>query len=351
VFARGEKVAVLLLAYGGPADLDEVDPFLRRIMAPREPSPESLARAVERYRAIGGSSPLVENTLLQARLLQERLDSEEAEFVVLPGMRHTGPTIADAVRRAAESDADAAVAVIMASHQSDRATGAYAGDLALAWDGLSDELKVRMPFPSVVAPWHTSPAYLEAVAGRVEAALRTIEDLSPSEVTVVFTAHSLPLLDGTGDPDYEGALEETVMGVMQILGPRPWRLAYQSASPARGARWLGPAVEDVVHDLAQTGTRGVVVAPLGFVSEHLETLYDLDIELARVARDLGLTMARAGTVHDSPLFIEALAGAVTGAPASDGPPETGKQAETAEPAETETPPETAESPARLGSSA
>ena len=168
-----------------------------------------------------------------------------------------------------------------------------------------------MPRPRVVPPWHTSPAYLRAVADRVEAALETIgTEESPLDVPVVFTAHSLPLLDGRGDPDYEDALAETVSGVMDLIGARPWRLAYQSASPARGAHWLGPPVEDVLCDLAGNGTRSVVVAPLGFVSEHLETLYDLDIHLAQVAHDLGLTMARARTVHDSPLFIEALAEAV-----------------------------------------
>jgi ferrochelatase len=315
-----ERIAVLLLAYGGPASLEEVPRFLRSIMAPREPSDEVVARATERYRAIGGRSPLVDNTLLQARLLQERLDGvafadrvsgAPVSFHVVPGMRHTEPDFSQALRVAVDQCHARMVAVIMASHQSERATGAYHRDLTAAYDDLPAGIRARVAPPVAVQPWHTSEAFLNAVAGRVIKALSTLADGDPpSDIPILFTAHSLPLVEGKGDPVYEEALLATARGVMALVGQRPWTLAYQSASAARGGQWSGPAIEEVLREAAEAGTRDVVVAPLGFVSEHLETLYDLDIELAAEARRLGVRMARAGTVHDSPMFIETLAAAV-----------------------------------------
>ncbi len=313
-----ETVGVLVLAYGGPDSLDEVEPFLRRVMAPREPSEEMVARAVARYQAIGGRSPLVENTLRQARSLQALFDSygddptpghEPVRFQVFPGMRHTSPGIDEAVRQAVEASDTTVIALIMASHQSERATGAYLRDVAASFDALDEDARSGMEPPAYVAAWHTSPLFLRAVGDRVLEALRGT-DFDSEDVSILFTAHSLPLIDGRGDPDYEHGLLATAEGVMSLVGDYPWSLAYQSASAARGGRWLGPSAEDVIRGLAAAGRRKVVVVPVGFVSEHLETLYDLDIELAREAREAGVEMVRAATVQDSRKFIEALAESV-----------------------------------------
>jgi len=309
---------VLVLAYGGPVSLDHVEPFLRRIMAPREPSEEVVAGAIARYRAIGGRSPLVENTLQQARLLQQRLDSCEAgpdtgggrvSFQVVPGMRHTAPTIEEAVHQAVEASDGTVIALIMASHQSERATGAYLRDVAVSFRTLTDEARAGMEPPVYVEAWHTSPLFLRAVADRVVEAQRSFAGGFEGG-TVLFTAHSLPLVDGRGDPDYEQGLRATAEGVMSLVGDCPWSVAYQSAAPSRGARWLGPPAEDIIREVGASSRRRVLVAPLGFVSEHLETLYDLDIELAREAREAGVEMVRAATVQDSPVFMEALAESV-----------------------------------------
>ncbi len=313
-----EKVGVLVLAYGGPASLDEVEPFLRRVMAPRAPSEEMVARAVARYQAIGGRSPLVENTLRQARSLQELLDSydddptpghERVRFQVFPGMRHTSPDIDEAVRLAVEASDTTAIVLIMASHQSERATGAYLRDVAASFDALDEERRFGKEPPAYVEAWHTSPLFLRAVADRVLEAVRST-DFGSEGAAVLFTAHSLPLIDGQGDPEYEHGLLATAEGVMSLVGDYPWSLAYQSASAARGGRWLGPPAEDAIRGLVAAGRRRVVVVPLGFVSEHLETLYDLDIDLAREAQEAGVEMVRAATVQDSRRFIEALAGSV-----------------------------------------
>lgn len=316
-----ERVAVLALAYGGPESLDRVEPFLRRIMAPREPSPETVARAVERYSRIGGRSPLVENTREQARALEERLnaldtdrsaDGRRAAFRVFVGLRHTTPGVQEALGQAAAEADRSVAAVVLASHQSERATGGYLRDLASAFAGLPEAERARLGAPLVVDSWHTSVPFLQAVAGRIEeAAVRLAARGAPGAMVVMFTAHSLPLLAGAGDPEYERGLRATIEAVLPLLStPLPWILAYQSASVARGGEWLGPDAGSEMRRLAAEGVGGVVVMPLGFVSEHLETLFDLDIELAGVAAEAGVLMERAATVQGTPGLMDALAGAV-----------------------------------------
>jgi len=311
-----ERVAVLVLAYGGPASLDEVGPFLGRIMAPRVPSPEAIARAVERYRAIGGRSPLVEGTLAFAGKLQDRLEAAAAEregasgrtttFHVITGMRHTEPYIAGAVEQAF-SHADRVVALVMASHQSERATGGYAKDVHAAYEALPSSLRDGKSPPVFARSWHRTAAYVGAVADAARAALeRLSERVALAETLVVFTAHSVPLGGAGGDSEYEGSLRETAEDVARLLDAVTWRLAFQSRSPGGSHDWLGPASEDVLRQAAGDGVRGVAVVPLGFVSENLETLYDLDIELARFADDAGLEMERAATVQGSEGFVSTL---------------------------------------------
>ncbi len=316
-----ERVAVLALAYGGPESLDQVEPFLRRILAPREPSPETVARAVERYSRIGGRSPLVQNTREQARALEERLnildagrsaDGRKAAFRVFVGLRHTAPGVVEALEQGATEADRSVVAVVLASHQSERATGDYLRDLASAFAGLPELERVRLGAPLLVDSWHTSAPFLEAVAGRIEeVAVRLAARGGGGATVVMFTAHSLPLVGGAGDPEYERGLRATIEGVMPLLSTRlPWILAYQSASVARGGEWLGPEAGEEMRRLAADGVDSVVVMPLGFVSEHLETLFDLDIELAGVAAEAGVLMERAATVQGTPGLMDALAGAV-----------------------------------------
>jgi len=315
-----ERVAVLVLAYGGPASLDEVGPFLARVMAPRVPSPEAVARAAERYRAIGGGSPLVRGTLAFARRFQDRLEQavreraaapgQSAPIHVVAGMRHTEPSIAGAVNEAF-LHADRVVAVVMASHQSERATGGYSRDVRAAYEALPLSLTDGRAAPTFVHSWHRAPAYVGAVADAARVALvRLSSRVTPPETHVLFTAHSVPLGGVGGDPEYEGSLRETAEDVARLLGIDTWSLAYQSRSPGGSHDWLGPASEDVLRQAASDGVKGVVVVPLGFVSEHLETLYDLDIELARTADDLGLETERAATVQESEGFMSTLVDAV-----------------------------------------
>ena len=311
------KLAVVLLAYGGPAGLGDVEPFLRRVIAPREPTAELLERTCSRYQAIGGGSPLVANTLAQARALQGELEGGHAERLaqaaggpvqarVFVGMRSSAPLLDTVLPEALSWGDGRALGLVMASHQSRVATGGYAEAVARVLPG--GEEAVRL-----LPPWHLAPGYLDAVADRIREALARLDPDPRDRAPLLFTAHSLPFRDGEEDVAYEVALKGTIGGVAERLGERPWRLGYQSRSSRPGVSWLGPDTGDVLREMAVAGHRAVAVVPLGFVAEHLETLYDLDLELAGRAGELGIAMARAATVQDHPAFIGTLAQAVVAA--------------------------------------
>jgi len=304
------------LGYGGPRDLEEVESFLGRVMAPRRPSPEAVRRAQERYRLIGGGSPLVANSRAQAAALQQELEGRrsdlpgllaaETEIRVFLGMRSSEPFLEEAVREAVDWGGRLRFAVL-ASHGSEGATGAYRERVEAV---LGSGYALAQAF---VAEWHTAPGYLEAVADRVETA-RADAGL-PETAPVLFTAHSLPFRNGQEeDQVYRSRLERTVALLAEDLRAAEVRLAFQSAAPRPGVSWMGPFAESVLEELAAAGHTGIVVAPLGFVSEHLETLYDLDIELKERARELGVGFARAKTVGTHPRFIAALADVVLAGP-------------------------------------
>lgn len=327
----GMRVAVLMLAYGGPSDLKGVAPFLGRVLAPREPVPSMVVRARERYRAIGGGSPLVPNTLRQAAALDAYLHVKGGELIrpawsqgagspaakptetrVFVGMRFTEPWLADALEEALVYAGDGVVAaVVMASHQSRGATGAYHAQverLRSAWkaEGVSHSSEVVF-----VDGWQRSAGYLEAVAVRVaEARARLAGRGVTGTPWLLFTAHSLPVDPAMGDPEYERDLVETAAAVARTAGGLGWRLGYQSRSERPGVHWLEPEAAAVLAEEAAGGRGPVVVVPLGFVAEHLETLYDLDVALRAEAERVGLPMERAGTVQDHPAFVAALAEAV-----------------------------------------
>ncbi len=292
-----------------------MESFLGRVMAPRRPSAEAVRNARERYRLIGGGSPLVANSRAQAAALQEDLDGRRGEIPgrlgaameirIFLGMRSSEPFLEEAVREAADWGGRLRFAVL-ASHGSEGATGAYRERVAALLGGGYD---LEQAF---VSGWHTAAGYLEAVADRVESA--RAEAGLPKSTPVLFTAHSLPLRDGREDQVYRARLEQTVALLAEKLRVSKFRLAFQSAAPRPGVSWMGPFAESVLEELANAGHAGIVVAPLGFVSEHLETLYDLDIEFKQRARELGVGFARAGTVGTHPRFIAALADAVLAGP-------------------------------------
>lgn len=310
-------VGVLLMAYGAPESVEEMEAFLLDIRGGRETPAELVEEVKDRYRAIGGGSPLHGVTLAQASALQARLaplgssDGSGRRFRVAVGMRHWRPRIGDAVARLAEAGCRSLVAIPLAPHVSGLSVGAYFRSLddALTAPEVGAITDVRR-----VEGFHDHPLFLDAWADRVRSALGRIAEngRDPGEVELLFTAHSLPesiLADGDPYPDQLRETAEAVMGRLHRIGgppPAGWRLCYQSAG-ARAVPWLGPSIEEVLDECAAAGRRTVLVAPIGFVSDHVEVLYDLDVEAAAHARALGIHLERTESLNTTPRFIQALA--------------------------------------------
>ncbi len=291
------KTGVLLLAFGGPETLDDVEPFMQRLTG-KKPSPEVLERVKDRYRQIGGGSPLPEMTRRQAEALENDLGSDDFEAFV--GMRYSAPLIADTVEAMAVHGIEKAVALSLSPHSSRVSSGAYIEEVRRATAKID-----CAPEFDFVTDWHVEPGYLDAIADNTKAALARLDPGSTDNLEVVFSAHSLPksYIDD-GDP-YVDQLNETVAGVVSRLGDVSWTVAYQSKGQAPG-EWLGPEVDGVLEDLARKGTSKILVVPICFVSDHVETLYDIDIAIRNKAASLGLTFERAASLNTSPKFIDAL---------------------------------------------
>lgn len=288
-----ERRAVLLMAYGSPATLEEVEEYYTHIRGGRRPDPERVEELRARYRAIGGSSPLPQITRAQADALAARLG-----LPVYVGMKHSPPFIAEAVERMHADGVERGAAIALAPHYSRMSIGGYHAAVTEA------AARLGGPRMSYVLSWHLHPLFIAALADRVRASRRRLVDSAAAPV--VFTAHSLPqrILDG-GDP-YVTQLRETAEAAARAAGVARWSVAFQSAS-ATGEPWLGPDILNVVRELHTAGISEVVVCPAGFVSDHLEVLYDLDIEGRRLAESLGLRVVRTESLNDARQFIDALA--------------------------------------------
>lgn len=299
-----EKIAVLLMAHGGPDSLDDVEPILRHIMKERVPSPDVIAQIKERYRLIGGKSPLLEIAQLQARALEAELNKKSPRFKVYIGMRHWTPFIKETVKQIIDDAPRQLIAISLAPQYSKLSVGAYIQTLKSALADAGSDLPV-----TAVERWHDQPLLLDAFAKKVKESLADYPEALRSTVPVLFTAHSLPeRILAEGDP-YPKELEETVAGIVKRLGPVSSRFAYQSRGMSPG-KWLGPEVDDVLSDLASKGERDILIAPVGFVSDHVEILYDIDILYKQTAQSKGIALRRTESLNASPLFIQALAAVV-----------------------------------------
>lgn len=292
---RPGRAALLLMAFGGPATLDEVGPFMTRLMR-REPPPASVESAKERYRLVGGRSPLPAMVQDLADAVGEALAGDvDVSF----GMRYSEPFIADAVAELVRSGHRTFVAISLSPQYSEVSSGAYEKALLEAADA------ARAGEFLLVQSWHTRDGFLDALADRLAEARKALGP-ARADWRVVFTAHSLPETDG-GVERYRREVSETVEAVADRAGIADWSLAFQSRGRSPG-RWLGPDLEEVLGERARAGASGVVVAPAGFVTEHMETLYDLDVEAREVAERLGMGFARVPAVGTHQAFVGALAG-------------------------------------------
>jgi protoporphyrin/coproporphyrin ferrochelatase len=309
---------LVVMAYGTPASADDVEAYYRHIRRGRAPSTEQLADLARRYAAIGGVSPLAERTRDQVAAIAAALSAgESGPWAVALGNKHAPPFIEEAVAQLAGSAPEGIVGLVLAPHYSRGSVGEYheraaaaAGEHGVTYVGIDS--------------WHDEPAWADAQRDRVCAAL----DELPARTEVLFTAHSLPerVLVDDAYPDQLQASATAIAGRGGLDAEHRWRLAWQSAGRTPEP-WRGPDVLDVIRDVAAAGRAdGVLVCPQGFVSDHLEVLYDLDIDARRVATGAGLAFARTASINDDPAVMAALAErvrrAVAPAPAdaSAGPP-------------------------------
>jgi protoporphyrin/coproporphyrin ferrochelatase len=292
-------IAVLVLGFGGPECLEEVGPFVERVTG-RELPPERLAASVEKYRIIGGGSPLCGISRKQAALLESALRRSGQEAKVFLGMRHWNPGIDVAVEEAIENNPARLIAICLTPYFSRMSAGDY---LTKA----SEALKIAKPeaILETINEWNEEPALIAAFAEN----LRDCLAHAGEGARVVFTAHSLPksMIDA-GDP-YADQISETIQLTAAAAGLDSWVLGWQSEGHGRG-EWLKPTVEECLAETKKSSAKSVIVAPIGFISDHVETLYDLDIILKRQAGDLGLKYFRTTGLNENEKLAEAMASAV-----------------------------------------
>jgi ferrochelatase len=280
-----EKTAVLLLAHGSPESPADIPEFLLSITGGR-PLPEHVVKEVQHRYALIGRSPLTEITLKQGEHLARALG-----MPVYVGMRNWRPLIAEAVQEMAADGVTRAIAIAMAPQNSRTSVGQYHKVLENA----------QPPFAiDYVESWHDHPLLIQAFAERVRAGL----ERAPGEPAIIFTAHSVPERTvQEGDP-YECQAKETAALVARAAGLRDdqWTFAFQSQGMS-GGTWLGPTVEDTIRAAHARGARSVYIAPIGFVCDHVEILYDIDIGFREFAKELGMTVSRPESLNDSPACV------------------------------------------------
>lgn len=303
-----ETTGVILMAYGGPDSLEDVEPYLLDVRGGRPTSRELVEEIKVRYAQIGGRSPLLEITRRQASALEAELNDRSPagqNYKVYVGMRHWAPRISTALEAAARDGIRRAVALVMAPHYSRMSTEVYMTRLFEARQNSGIEMEI-LPIRS----WHDGTGYIAAL---VEQAQKGLDKFAGEQPYVLFTAHSLPsrILE-SGDP-YADQLNETARLAAAGLGleDRCWSFCFQSAGRS-DEPWLGPKIEDEVPRLARAGQRNILVVPVGFVADHVEVLYDIDIEAKRTAEEHVARLERSPSLNDSPAFIRALAALVTG---------------------------------------
>jgi ferrochelatase len=289
-----EGTAVLLLAHGSPDSVDEVPEFLLQVTGGRPLPPRVVDEVKHRYGLIG-QSPLTALTLQQGELL-----AHELGLPVYVGMRNWKPFIRDAVRNMTANGIERAVVICMAPHNSRTSVGLYRTALMG---------ETGTPFATdFVESWHDHPLLIKAFAEKLRSGLNRASREMGSRIPVIFTAHSVPQRTITeGDP-YENQARETASLVASEakLAPEEWTFAFQSQGMSGGA-WLGPSVEDTIRDLKGKGNRGVFIQPIGFLCDHVEILYDIDIVFKQFAEKEGVRLWRAESLNDSPLLTAALA--------------------------------------------
>jgi ferrochelatase len=290
-------IGLLVMAYGGPNNMDEVEPYLLDVRGYRPTAPEIIKEVRERYREIGGRSPIRERTQAQAEALESALNVSDKDFKAFVGMRHWHPYIKDSLAEMRKQGIDRAVGLVMAPHYSRMSIGAYYKKI--------EEANCPIQFVRV-EDWHLENGYLDALADRVRAALQCFPADIRADVPIIFTAHSLPQKILEWNDPYPIQLRETVSAVMERLGPHPHEFAFQSAAISTEP-WLGPDAGEIIKRMASEGKKNILLCPIGFVTEHVEILYDVDIVYQKLAKSMNVHLERIEMLNTAPAMIDRLA--------------------------------------------
>ena len=303
--------AVLIVAFGGPGGPDDIRPFLSNVLRGRRVSPERVEEVAHHYERFGGVSPLTALTMKQAEGLRTTLARRGVPLPVYVGMRNWHPYLKDTLAQMSRDGVRRAVGFVAAAHRSYSGCLQYRENVADARAALSQENLAGVDV-SYVGDWHTHPGFVEANAAHIRAALEQLPRSVRDSAEIVFTAHSIPASMAAQYP-YEQQVRETAQAVVAHLGPRDMAVVYQSRSGRPEDPWLGPDVCDYLRLAKRRGVPAVVLSPIGFLCDHVEVLYDLDVEAAQVCRDVDLPMARAAAVNDHPAFLDTMAASVLAA--------------------------------------
>ncbi|MDE3127469.1 MAG: ferrochelatase [Gemmatimonadota bacterium] len=298
--------AVLLMAYGTPGRLEDVEAYFTHIRGGRTPSPESVQNLRARYERIGGATPLLQLTEDVRAGLEAALARAGEPRRVYMGMKHWHPYVAETVQTMHAAGVRRLTAVVLAPHYARMSVGGYRKALDEKLAELGNPMEVRF-----VDHWYERPDFVAFMAGLVREGLARFPEPARKSVTVVFTAHSLPERIRTWNDPYEAQLQESAELVARAAGLPGFRRAWQSAG-GTGEPWIGPDILDFLDTLKAEGVTRVLQVPIGFVSDHLEVLYDIDIEAREKAKELGMTLERTRLPNADPGFIEVLRGVARG---------------------------------------
>jgi ferrochelatase len=305
--------AVLVIAFGGPLGPADVRPFLANVVRGRRVPPERLEEVAHHYDLFGGVSPLSALTHAQARGLGDRLRARGYDLPVRVGMRNWHPYLHETLAEMSREGLRRVIGFIAAPHRSYSSCTQYRENVRDA-QALVKKQGLRDVEVVYVGDWHLEPGFIEASAERLEAALAQVPSLLRPDTELLFTAHSIPVTMADRFPyqrQFEASAAAIAERIRETTGlPLQHGAVYQSRSGRPEDPWLGPDILDALRARRAAGVDSVVVCPAGFLSDHIEVLYDLDVEAAQVCREIGLTMVRARTVNDHPAFVEMMASTV-----------------------------------------
>jgi ferrochelatase len=300
--------AILLIAFGGPMSRDDIRPFLARVLKGIPIPPQRVEEVAHHYEAVGGKSPLNEITERQAQALQGMLHRQDLALPVYVGMRNSSPFLIDTLRQMADKGVKRVLGFILSSHKTEASWERYQKNIADA----RAELGGMAPEIDYCGGWHDHPLFVQSWAERIEARFAELPPDKRRVAPLIFTAHSLPA-PMAARSSYVADVQTTARLIAAALPHDRWSLAFQSRSGKPSDPWLEPDVNQAIRDVARENVRDVIVAPIGFVCDHVEVLYDLDIEARQNAMASGVRLLRAGCPNDHPTFIRMMADVITAA--------------------------------------